>query len=76
MIIIQEFGGVDKIFYVKDPLNGLKHSESVSSWWRRALRDPKVLKDGCILFIPGPPVTDVSLNSFSQRNSRYLDILS
>ena len=55
---------MDKIFYVKDPQNGLKNSESVRSWWRRALRDPKVLKDGCVLFIPGPPVKDVSFNTF------------
>ena len=37
---LKEFGGVDKIYYVRDPESGPKYSETVKSWWRRALRDP------------------------------------
>ena len=55
---LKEFGGVDKVYYVLDPQDGPRYSETVQAWWRRALRDPKVVKDGCVLFIPGP-VTEV-----------------
>ena len=63
---------MDKIYYVNDPLNGLKRSESVRSWWRRALRDPKVLKDGSVLFIPGPPVKEEDSRGYSERKYREL----
>ena len=56
---LKEYGGVDRIYYARDPEDGPKHSESIRSWWRKALRDPKVVRDGCVLFIPGPTVTEV-----------------
>ena len=52
---LKKFGGVDTVYYVKDVKNGPKSSESIKTWWMRALKDSKIIKDGCVLFVPGPP---------------------
>ena len=72
---LKEFGGVDKIYYVRDPESGPKYSETVKSWWRRALRDPKVVKDGCVLFIPGPPGRDEEEDNSPCLDRRFEDLV-
>ena len=52
---LRAVGGVDKVYYVRDARDGPRPGESVESWWRRALRDQKVIKDGSVIFFPGPP---------------------
>ena len=51
---LKENAGVEKVFYVKDPNDGLLPSESIQMWWQRALQDPKVVKDGCLIVVAGP----------------------
>ena len=62
---LREFGGVDKVYYVRDAEDGQRHPESVRTWWRRALRDAKVVKDGCVILFPGPPRKQVIIIPFS-----------
>ena len=52
---LRAVGSVDKVYYVRDARDGPRPGESVESWWRRALRDQKVIKDGSVIFFPGPP---------------------
>ena len=60
---LKENGGVEKVFYVKDPDEGPNSSESIQSWWQRALRDPKVVKDGCLIVVAGPTAKKVRIKS-------------
>ena len=57
---LRAVGGVDKVYYVRDARDGPRPGESVESWWRRALRDQKVIKDGSVIFFPGPPSSSSS----------------
>ena len=52
---LRAVGSVDKVYYVRDARDGPRPGESVESWWRRALRDQKVIKEGSVIFFPGPP---------------------
>ena len=61
---LKEYGGVEKVFYVKDPDDGLDISENIQTWWQKALRDPKVVKDGCLIVVAGPPAKQVFGKSF------------
>ena len=58
---LKEYGGVEKVFYVKDPDDGLDPSENIQTWWQKALRDPKVVKDGCLIVVAGPTTQEVNL---------------
>ena len=57
---LKEYGGVEKVFFVNDPENGLETSENIRTWWQNALRDPKVVKDGCLIVVAGPPLEEVN----------------
>jgi len=57
---LKEYGGVEKVFFVNDPENGLETSENIRTWWQNALRDPKVVKDGCLIVVAGPPLEEAS----------------
>merc|ERR1712013_42163 len=65
---LKENGGVEKVFYVKDPDDGLNSSESIQTWWQRALRDPKVVKDGCLIVVAGPTAKKNSSDSSDYPN--------
>ena len=56
---LKEYGGVEKVFYVKDPDDGLEMGENIHDWWQNALRDPKVGKDGCLILVAGPTAKQV-----------------
>ena len=64
---LREFGGVDRVYYIRDAEDGQRHPESVRTWWRRALRDTKVVKDGCVIFFPGPPRKQASMSIVHQE---------
>ena len=51
---------MEKVFFVNDPENGLETSENIRTWWQNALRDPKVVKDGCLIVVAGPPLEEVN----------------
>ena len=57
---LKEYAGVEKVFYVKDPDDGLEMGENIHDWWQSALRDPKVVKDGCLILIAGPTAKQVT----------------
>ena len=57
---LKEYGGVEKVFYVKDPDNGVKPTGNIQAWWQNSLRDPKIIKDGCLIIVAGPHVDQVS----------------
>ena len=69
---LREFGGVDRVYYVRDPEDGQKHPESIRTWWRRAIRDAKVVKDGCVLFFPGPPRKQASITTASHDSLKEI----
>ena len=71
---LREFGGVDTVYYVKDAKNGPKATESVKTWWRRALKDSKIMKDGCLLFVPGPPANEERVSREDNKYSNVVDI--
>ena len=52
---LREAGVVDRVYYVDDDQDGVDAGANIKTWWRRALRDSKVVKDGCVIFFPGPP---------------------
>ena len=65
---LKEYGGVEKVFYVKDPDDGLDPSENIQTWWQKALRDPKVVKDGCLIVVAGPTTQEVNLSRKMKPN--------
>ena len=75
---LKEFGGVETVYYVKDAKNGPRSSESIKNWWRRALKDSKIIKDGCLLFVPGPPAKEepVSREQYSDTVNIQMSLLA
>ena len=68
---LREFGGVDRVYYARDAEDGQRHPESIRTWWRRALRDVKVVKDGCVIFFPGPPRKQASIKHHIITQERF-----
>ena len=60
---LRDNGVVEKVFFVKDGKDGPGRGTNIKTWWRKALRDNKVVKDGCVMFFPGPPHQNIPSDS-------------
>jgi len=65
--------GIDRVFYARDSECGSPRGGE-RAWWRRALRDPRVVRDGFLIIVAGPG-NEEGGEDLGEREGRVSDLV-